>query len=428
MSACSSSISSSWCETGALLGGDVDEDRRPAPLLGLQPELRQLGAHALGIGVGAVDLVDGDDDRHLGGLGVVDRLHRLRHDAVVGGDDEHDDVGDAAGAGAHGGERLMARRVEERDGAAVVADDRLVGADVLRDAAGLAGDDARLADRVEQARLAVVDVAHDRDDRRARDEILGRVVEGLLGRDLVGGARDRDLALELGADHLDGLVRERLRDADELAEAHHDLLDLRGRDAQCGREVLDRDAGADGRGTRGGRNLFAALGAVLAAAATAALARVALRARGCRVDHDAAATAELRAALGPRDARAAGRIGAGAVASGGRTAAAGCRALAAGRAGGAAGAAAAGRGPPAGGAGGRGAAGAAGAGAGAGRAARLERPPPRARAAAASSTVSPCRRTPASARRRATSPGSSPRSRAMSATRFLGIWNGTVSG
>ena len=65
---------------------------------------------------------------------------------------------------------------------------------------------------------------------------------------------------------------------------------------------------------------------------------------------------------------------------------------------------------------------------GAGRAARLERPPPRARAAAASSTVSPCRRTPASARRRATSPGSSPRSRAMSATRFLGIWNGTVSG
>ncbi len=90
-------------------------------------------------------------------------------------------------------------------------------------------------------------------------------------------------------------------------------------------------------------------------------------------------------------------------------------------------AAGAGRGPPAGGAGGRGAAGGVGAG-GAGRAARLDRPPPRARAAAASSTVSPCRRTPASARRRATSPGSSPRSRAISATRFLGIWQWTVSG
>ena len=168
-------------EAGALLRGDVDEDRRPAPLLGLQPERRELGAHALGVGVGAVDLVDRDDDRHLGGLGVVDRLDGLRHDAVVGRDDQHHDVGDAAGAGAHGGERLVARGVQERDGAAVVADDRLVRADVLRDAAGLAGDDARLADGVEQARLAVVDVAHDRDDRRARDEILGASSNDLLG-------------------------------------------------------------------------------------------------------------------------------------------------------------------------------------------------------------------------------------------------------
>ena len=44
----------------------------------------------------------------------------------------------------------------------------LIGADVLRDAAGFAATDVRAADRVEQRRLAVVDVAHDRDDRRAR--------------------------------------------------------------------------------------------------------------------------------------------------------------------------------------------------------------------------------------------------------------------
>ena len=44
----------------------------------------------------------------------------------------------------------------------------LVGADVLRDAAGLAAGDVRLADLVEQARLAVVDVTHDGDDRRPR--------------------------------------------------------------------------------------------------------------------------------------------------------------------------------------------------------------------------------------------------------------------
>ena len=48
----------------------------------------------------------------------------------------------------------------------------LVGTDGLRDAAGLARDDVGLADRVEQAGLAVVDVTHDGDDRRPGDELV----------------------------------------------------------------------------------------------------------------------------------------------------------------------------------------------------------------------------------------------------------------
>jgi hypothetical protein len=50
----------------------------------------------------------------------------------------------------------------------MVVDAHLVGADVLRDAARLARGDARAADGVQQARLAVVDVAQDGDDRWAR--------------------------------------------------------------------------------------------------------------------------------------------------------------------------------------------------------------------------------------------------------------------
>ena len=73
-------------------------------------------------------------------------------------------------ARAHHRERFVAGRVEEHDVAIVDRD--VIGADVLRDAAGLALGDARLADGVEQRRLAVVDVAHDRDDRRARDDVL----------------------------------------------------------------------------------------------------------------------------------------------------------------------------------------------------------------------------------------------------------------
>ena len=55
--------------------------------------------------------------------------------------------------------------------------------------------------------------------------------------------------LELGPDQLDLLVGERLRDLDHLAEAHHDLDDLRGRNAERLREVADGDARRDGRGT-----------------------------------------------------------------------------------------------------------------------------------------------------------------------------------
>ena len=47
-----------------------------------------------------------------------------------------------------------------------------IGADVLRDAAGLAGGDVGLAHGVEQRRLAVIDVPHDRDHRRARLQML----------------------------------------------------------------------------------------------------------------------------------------------------------------------------------------------------------------------------------------------------------------
>ena len=198
-----------------LLGGDVRELRRAAPLLGLQALGGELGLHAVGVGVGQIDLVHGDDDRHLGGARVRDRLARLRHDAVVGGDDEHGDVRHLRAARAHRGERLVARRVEEGDLPAVDVD--LVGADVLRDPAGLGLDDGGLADRVEQRRLAVVDVAHDRDHRRPRREILLGVLERLRLLVLVGGVLDRDLAAELGGDQLDRLVGERLRDLHHAA-------------------------------------------------------------------------------------------------------------------------------------------------------------------------------------------------------------------
>ena len=165
-----------------------------------------------------------------GRLGVVQRLDRLRHDAVVGRDHEDRDVGHLRTTGTHGGERLVARGVDEGDGAldALVLGPDLVRTDVLRDAAGLARDDVRLADRVEQSGLTVVDVAHDGDDRRTDLEVLVvLVLELLVEVDvealeellvLVLGRDDLDLVAELVAEHLEGGLVERLGRRRHLTE------------------------------------------------------------------------------------------------------------------------------------------------------------------------------------------------------------------
>ena len=46
---------------------------------------------------------------------MAQRFQSLRHDAVIRRDDEHDDVRDVRAARAHGAERGVAGRVEERD-------------------------------------------------------------------------------------------------------------------------------------------------------------------------------------------------------------------------------------------------------------------------------------------------------------------------
>ena len=76
----------------------------------------------------------------------------------------------------------MTGGVDEGDGLAARGDD-LVGADVLSDAARFARNHIGVANCVEQRGLAVIDMAHDRDDRRARDGrafVVGPIEEAFL--------------------------------------------------------------------------------------------------------------------------------------------------------------------------------------------------------------------------------------------------------
>ena len=133
-----------------------------APLFDYDIALRQLLLGPVRVGVRQVDLVDGDYYGHASGLGVVDRLQRLGHHAIVRSHNQDGDVSGSGAAGAHGRERLVPRRVHEGDLLALNL--YLVGADVLGDAAGLLFRYVGLTNGVQNARLAVVDVAHDGDD------------------------------------------------------------------------------------------------------------------------------------------------------------------------------------------------------------------------------------------------------------------------
>ena len=171
---------------------------------------------------------------------MADRLDGLLHDAVIGRDDQHDDIGDVGAARAHRGKRLVAGRVDEGDLLAAPQADR-VGADMLRDAAGLAAGDIGLAQRVEQRGLAVVDMAHDGDHRRARLECFGHVLLAAQP-DLDIGLGDPPQAVaELGDDQLGGVGVDGLVDRRHHAHAHQRLDHIGGALGHAVGQFLDGD-------------------------------------------------------------------------------------------------------------------------------------------------------------------------------------------
>ena len=227
-------------EIGSFGRRHFDRERVAAERLDLHVVLQELLHHPLRIGFGLVDLVDGDDDRRFGCFGVANCLDGLRHDAVVGGHDQNDDVGDFRAARAHCGEGGVAGRVDEGDRFAAGRND-LVGADVLSDAAGFARHHIGVADRVEQRRLAVVDMAHDGDDRRARNG--GAFVVGLIEQAFLdvgfGDALDR-MAHFLG-DELGVVGIEHVGQGHHAALAHQKLDHVDRALGHAAREFLDRD-------------------------------------------------------------------------------------------------------------------------------------------------------------------------------------------
>ncbi len=169
---------------------------------------------------------------------MLNGLHRLRHDAVVGRDHEHDDVRRLRATGTHGSECRVARSVQEGYDATGGLD--VVGADVLRDSTRLSGGDLRAPDVVEQRGLAVIHMAHHRDDRRTRLALVLGLFGGALQilLDLVF-LQDLGRVTQLLDDEHGGVLVDRLIDRGHDAHVHQNLDDLGRLDGHLLRKLRD---------------------------------------------------------------------------------------------------------------------------------------------------------------------------------------------
>ena len=175
---------------------------------------------------------------------MADRLDRLLHDAVIGRDDQHHDVGDVGATRPHRSKRLMARRIDKGDLLAA-SQAHAIGADVLRDPAGLATGDIGFAQRVEKRCLAVIDMAHDRDDRGPRFERLWKILLAAEPHFNIGLGNAPQAVPKLPDDEFGGVGVDCLIDRRHHAHAHQRLDHVGAALGHAVCQLLDSDRFGD---------------------------------------------------------------------------------------------------------------------------------------------------------------------------------------
>ena len=101
---------------------------------------------------------------------MVDRLDRLGHHAVIGGDHQDRDIRGVCSTHTHGGKGLMARGIQE--GNLLSVHIHHIGSNVLGNTACLPVGHMGVADRIQQGCLTVIDMTHHTDYRRSRHQAL----------------------------------------------------------------------------------------------------------------------------------------------------------------------------------------------------------------------------------------------------------------
>ena len=171
---------------------------------------------------------------------MLNRFFRLRHDAVVCGNNKNDNVRRFCTPRAHRRKGCVAGGVEEGNHAFISF--HVVSADVLGNTPCLTTGHSGLADVVEQRSLTVVNVTHDRHNGRsglrrtllARQRLLELLFDGL-------SAFQDNTVTEFFYNQRRGVLVEHLINVGHYAQIHQLLDHLAGFDGHLLRQVPYRD-------------------------------------------------------------------------------------------------------------------------------------------------------------------------------------------
>ena len=166
----------------------------------------------------------------------------LRHHAVVGCNHQNNDIGYLSTASTHGREGFVSRGIQESNNAS--RGFNVVSTDVLCNTAGFACGNTSTSDVVQQRSLTVVNVTHNRHDRRTRFlRIVGQSLGFFFSQEgfrIFRFSGDRTMTHFFDHNHGRFLVKH-LVDRHHLTELHHMFNDFNGLDAHLHSEISDSD-------------------------------------------------------------------------------------------------------------------------------------------------------------------------------------------
>ena len=151
--------------TGLLTGRNGNHNGVAAPGFRNQPVLGQLLHNEFRVSPFFIDFVDGHNNGHLGSFGVVDGFQGLGHHTIVGSHYQNGNIRYLGASGTHSCKGFVARRIQEDNRTALA--DYPVSTDVLGNTAGFPCRYVGFPDGIQKGSLAVVNVAHNRYNRRS---------------------------------------------------------------------------------------------------------------------------------------------------------------------------------------------------------------------------------------------------------------------